>query len=78
MASLIVNYTIPSGTSVRIGYRITGSSTAFTYVEPNPTYLDSPYTISAIPVGSYEVELTTICSNCTTPSSPIVIQAESL
>jgi len=78
MAKLTVNYTIPSLTSIRIGYRISGSSTPFTYVAPNPTYLDSPYLIDGIPAGDYELELTTICSNCSTPSDPVVIQAESL
>lgn len=64
MASITVNYTIPFGASMRIGYRIQSSSSAFTYLTTFPTYNDSPYTFSGLPVGNYEVELTTICPNC--------------
>lgn len=64
MASITINYTIPFGASLRVGYRITSSSSAFTYVTTYPTYNDSPFVISGIPAGTYEVELTTICPNC--------------
>jgi len=64
MASLTIDYTIPFGASVRIGYREQGSSSAFTYITNYPTYNESPYIISGISVGNYEVELTTICPNC--------------
>lgn len=65
MASVTVNYTIPFGSSIRIGYRIQGSSSAFTYINTYPTYNDSPFTFSGLALGTYEVELTTICPNCT-------------
>lgn len=65
MASITVNYSVSFGASIRIGYRPQGSSTPFTYVTQYPTYNDSPYTISGLPLGVYEVELTTICPNCT-------------
>lgn len=64
MASITINYTIPFGASLRVGYRIQSSSSAFTYVGTYPSYNDSPYTISGLPVGNYEVELTTICPSC--------------
>jgi len=65
MASITINYTIPFGASIRIGYRIQSSSAAFTYITTFPTYNQSPYIISGLPIGNYEVELTTICPNCT-------------
>lgn len=65
MASITINYTISFGASLRIGYRIQNSSSAFTYVTTFPTYNQSPYTISGLAIGNYEVELTTICPNCT-------------
>lgn len=65
MASITINYSIPFGSSIRIGYRIQSSSSAFTYLTSYPNYNDSPYVISGLPVGNYEVELTTICPNCT-------------
>lgn len=79
MASITINYTIPFGASVRIGYRIQASSTAFTYLTTFPTYNDSPYTISGLPVGNYEVELSTICPNCTGGvfSEPVIFPATS-
>jgi hypothetical protein len=64
MASITVNYTIPFGSSVRIGYRVQSSSDPFIYISPYPNYSGSPYTISGLPVGNYEVELTTVCPNC--------------
>lgn len=79
MASITVNYTIPFGASLRIGYRIQSSSSAFTYITQYPSYNDSPYIISGLPVGNYEVELTTICPNCSGGifASPLVIPATS-
>lgn len=65
MANITINYTIPFGASIRIGYRIVASSSAFTYLTNFPTYNDSPYTITGLPANNYEVELTTICPNCT-------------
>lgn len=65
MATITVNYTIPFGASIRIGYRIQASSSAFSYLPNYPSYNDSPYTINGLPIGNYEVELTTICPNCT-------------
>lgn len=65
MASITVNYSIPFGSSLRIGYRIQNSSNPFTYITNFPNYNQSPYVISGLPIGNYEVELTTICPNCT-------------
>lgn len=65
MASITINYSIPFGASIRIGYRVQNSSNPFTYLTNFPTYNDSPYVISGIPANNYEVELTTICPNCT-------------
>lgn len=64
MASITINYTIPFGASIRVGYREQASTNAFTYLPNYPSYNESPYTISGIPIGNYEVELTTVCPNC--------------
>lgn len=64
MASITVNYTIPFGASVRIGYREIASSNPFVYLTNYPAYNDSPYTFGGLPVGNYEIELTTVCPNC--------------
>jgi hypothetical protein len=65
MASIVINYSIPFGATVRIGYRVQNSSSSFTYVNPFPDYTQSPYTITGLPANNnYEVELTTICPNC--------------
>jgi hypothetical protein len=64
MATLKINYTISFGANLRIGYRIQNSSSPFTYIPTYPTYNESPYEISDLAVGTYEVELTTICPNC--------------
>jgi hypothetical protein len=78
MGSITVNMSIPYGATLRVGYRITNSGNAFTYVDPFPTYNDLPYTFSvADTAGTYDVQLTTICPNCAlgTYSDPIVIIA---
>jgi len=79
MASITVNYSIPFGSSIRIGYRIQASSSPFTYVNGFPNYNQSPYTISGLALGNYEVELTTICPNCSGGifAEPVVYPAQS-
>lgn len=65
MATIAVNYDIPFGTSIRIGYRVRNSSNPFTYVMPFPSYADSPYYIQDLPLATdYDVELTPVCPNC--------------
>jgi len=64
MASIEFNYTIPFGTSLRVGYRATGSSGPFTYIATYPAYDESPYTLSGIPSGLTDIELTTLCPSC--------------
>lgn len=80
MANLVVHYTIPFQASVRIGYKQQSSSDPYVYVIPYPDYTQSPYTISGLPIGNYQVELTTICPNCSggVLSDPVVVNAETL
>lgn len=77
MAQITINYSIPFGSSVRIGYRIQNSSSTFTYVSGFPNYNQSPYVISGLALGTYEVELTTICPNCSSGiyASPVIYPA---
>jgi len=78
MAQLVINYSIPFGASIRIGYRVQNSSTPFTYVNPFPDYTQSPYTIGGLAQNNYEVELTTICPNCSGGvfADPVVYPAQ--
>ena len=64
---------IPYGTTLRIGFRPQGSTSAFTYPTPYKSYDDLPATITVPAAGTYEVEYTIICPNCSlgTYSSPI-------
>jgi hypothetical protein len=80
MATLVINYTIPFGANVRIGYKQQSSSGPYTYLTNYPSYNDSPYTISGLPIGNYQIELTTLCPNCSGGvfSDPIVVQAVTL
>jgi hypothetical protein len=80
MASLTINYTVDFGASVRIGYRIIASGGAYTYLNNYPSYNQSPYTINGIPFGTYEVEITTVCANCSggVYSDPVVITAQAM
>lgn len=78
MASITVNYTIPFGAHIRIGYRVINSSNPFVYVSGYPAYNESPYEVTGIPTGSYEIELATICPNCSGGiySEPIIVPAQ--
>lgn len=64
MASITIHYGLAFGASLRVGYRIQNSSSAFTYLTTFPTYNDSPFTFDGLALGNYEVELTTICPSC--------------
>lgn len=77
MAQLEVHYTVDFGNSVRIGYRTFGSTGPYTYVMPFPDYSQTPYYVTGIPAGDYEVEVTSVCPNCAGSSygQPVVTHA---
>lgn len=56
--------TIPFGTNLRIGYRLYGSTAAFTYITHYPSYDELPYTFSVPNPGQYEIEYTVACPGC--------------
>jgi len=63
------------GSVLRIGYRQVGSSAAFTYVPYYPGQNELPYTFTVPAAGTYEFELTQVCSTCASGnkySTPIV------
>jgi hypothetical protein len=74
MGDVKITYTIPYGSVIRIGYKAQNSASPYTYLGTFPNPSQSPYTFSITPPGVYDVELTTICPNCSgsTPSDPIV------
>lgn len=55
---------IEFGSVLRIGYRVYGSASAFTYIIHNPTYDELPYTYEIPFTGIFEIEYTRICPNC--------------
>lgn len=77
MGQLQINASIPFGASARIGYKQKNSSNPFVYHNYYPTYNEFPYTIDDIPVGVYEVEITTICPNCAGAlyADPVIVDA---
>lgn len=56
---------IPFGTYLRIGYRLQGSASAFTYLTHYPSYDELPYVFTMPASGTYEVEYTVVCNQCT-------------
>lgn len=54
---------IPFGATLRIGYRLYGSTDPYTYLSYYPSYNELPYSYS-LPVGNIQVEYTTICPSC--------------
>lgn len=77
MAALTFNFTIPFGTSLRVGYVPYGSSGPYTYIATYPSYSDSPYTLTVPNPGLYNLELTTVCPSCSGAgfSTPYVVNA---
>ena len=77
MASLTVNYSVAFGASVRIGYKVVGTLGDYTYLNVFPTYNQSPFIIAGLPVGSYQVQINTICPTCSGGqfSDPVVVTA---
>lgn len=63
MGNVTLTYSIPIGTKLRIGHRPPASTGPFTYLPTNPTSEESPYTF-VLPQGLYDLELTTVCPNC--------------
>ena len=64
------------GSVLRIGFRQVGSTSAFTYVPYYPSQNELPYTFSVPSVGTYEFELTEICSTCSSAnkySTPVIL-----
>jgi len=77
LKTLKINYTIPVGSYLKLGYRRLGFSTGFTYVQPNPFFNETPYTIQLDDLYQYEFELSTICggNDCNgETSAPIYLQ----
>lgn len=52
------------GATLRIGYRVYGSTGAFTYLNYFPSYNELPYTFHLPSNGVWEVQYTQICPNC--------------
>jgi hypothetical protein len=78
MGTININLSIPYGASLRIGYRVTNSGNAFTYLTNFVSFDALPYAFNVASVaGTYDVELTVICPNCSlgTYSIPTVITA---
>ena len=77
MADITIQASIPFNSSLRIGYRLVSSSSPFTYLTNYISQDDLPYVITGLPTGSYEVELTTVCPNCSgsTFGEPIIYDA---
>lgn len=77
MASIMFSYSIEFGKNIRIGYKPKASSDQFTYINAYPSYAESPYTIPGLTPGLYDIEITTICSNCSGNqySDPYIFEA---
>lgn len=75
MGNVKLTYTIPFGSNLRVGYKPAGAASPYTYLNVFPGAEDSPYTI-VIPAGFYDVQLSTICPNCSgnNYSDPFVTQ----
>lgn len=76
MKTLQINFTIPVGSYLKLGYRHLGSADSWVYVGFPIAYNQTPYSITLDDDFMWEFELTTICGNCDTggDSTSIIIQ----
>lgn len=58
---------IQYGSSLKIGWRLYGSTSPFTYITHLPDYDELPYTFELPTVGTYEIEYTQVCPSCSAP-----------
>lgn len=56
---------VPFGASLKIGYRLNGSTNPYTYVAHTPTSNELPYNFFVPTSGDYQVEYSTLCVICT-------------
>lgn len=55
---------IEFGATLRIGYRVYGATTPYSYLTYFPGYNELPYTFSLPSAGIWEIEYTQICPSC--------------
>lgn len=79
MGNLIISYNLAYGEKLRVGYRLSGSGSSFTYLPKMLSWNDSPYTITNLPDGQYDVELTAFTNDCRNSpcSQPLVYTTSS-
>lgn len=56
------------GSTLRIGYRVYGSISGFTYITHYATYDELPYSFTVPSSGVYEIEYTEVCPTCSSPT----------
>lgn len=69
------NTAIKFASSLRIGFRAIGSASGFTYITPYPTADQLPFIFTVPTAGTWEVEYTEICPNCSGGiySDPVIV-----
>lgn len=76
MKPLTINFSIPIGTFLKLGYRPIGSSDPWTFVNNQIAYNQTPFILN-VPTGfTYEIYTATICGSCPGGLSNIVISYE--
>lgn len=63
MGTVRISGELEFGQHMRIGHKVTGSSGPYTYLNSFPGPDDIPFDFT-LPVGIYDIEVTTICPNC--------------
>lgn len=73
---LRINYTIPVGSYLKLGYRPLGSGQAFVQVLPAPFYNQTPFSVFLNESTIWEFELRQICEACPEEVSPAIYISE--
>lgn len=76
MKQLNINFSIPIGTFLKLGYRAIGTSDPWVFVNNQIAYNQTPFVLS-VPTGvTYEIYTATICGSCPDGVSNVVVAYE--
>ena len=76
MKTLIINFSIPIGTFLKLGYRPVGSSDDWTFVPNQIAYNQTPYSLVVSADYMYEIYTATYCGSCPDGISSVVVSYE--
>lgn len=76
MKQIKINFSIPVGTYLKLGYRPVGSEDPWTFVTDQIAYNQTPYTLTVSADYMYEIYTATFCGSCRDGISDVTVAYE--